>query len=417
MKARNKRTRLRPAAWSFGLLLLTLLWMPQMAIADDTEEVHRQRFAAVGPYGIVASGKGMLRSSSGDIRLNVPGTSVVAAYLYWSGTAPEGGGDDTVGFARDGIPVAPEIVADPGTGTYGPALWYDGYYYFVYVADVSSLIEPGDHTYTVFGFDGSMRRRDGAGLMVVYEDPGLPLNDVEIKDGLDRFYRGWGEGPRGESAVSCYTFVPAAVDRSLDFTMFLGEINAGLDEVDEERPIDRPNAMWYKTGVDPALMPGDMLNTPTDGPVTGNLVQGPPDYPFASYDDPQWDTYTSTLIIPAGDTWACMQPESAEYEQWQPASGMWMASSGRLLGQEPTPTVTPTPSSTPTPTATATAATTTPTLTPSPTPSASPSPEPNEPPRQPPVVPEASTLILLGGSASSLAAYVGLQLRARRRGR
>ena len=38
-----------------------------------------------------------------------------------------------------------------------------------------------------------------------------------------------------------------------------------------------------------------------------------------------------------------------------------------------------------------------------------------EPPAPPPVVPEASTLVLLGGSATGLAAYVGLQIRARRR--
>jgi hypothetical protein len=43
-------------------------------------------------------------------------------------------------------------------------------------------------------------------------------------------------------------------------------------------------------------------------------------------------------------------------------------------------------------------------------------PEPTKPPPvTPPVVPEASTLVLLGGSATGLAAYVGLQIRARRR--
>lgn len=46
--------------------------------------------------------------------------------------------------------------------------------------------------------------------------------------------------------------------------------------------------------------------------------------------------------------------------------------------------------------------------TPTPTPT-------GQPPAPPPVVPEASTLILLGGSATGLAAYVALQIRARRR--
>lgn len=40
---------------------------------------------------------------------------------------------------------------------------------------------------------------------------------------------------------------------------------------------------------------------------------------------------------------------------------------------------------------------------------------PSVTPPPPPVVPEASSLILLGSSAAGLAAYVGLQVRARRR--
>jgi hypothetical protein len=42
-----------------------------------------------------------------------------------------------------------------------------------------------------------------------------------------------------------------------------------------------------------------------------------------------------------------------------------------------------------------------------------PTPTPTVPPA--PVVPEASSLILLGSSAAGLAAYVGLQVRSRRR--
>ena len=34
---------------------------------------------------------------------------------------------------------------------------------------------------------------------------------------------------------------------------------------------------------------------------------------------------------------------------------------------------------------------------------------------EPPVVPEASTLVLLGGAASGLAVHIGLHMRARRR--
>ena len=50
------------------------------------------------------------------------------------------------------------------------------------------------------------------------------------------------------------------------------------------------------------------------------------------------------------------------------------------------------------------------------TPTPTEEPEPTVEPTPPPaVVPEASTLVLLGSSAAGLAAYVGLQIRARRR--
>lgn len=41
-------------------------------------------------------------------------------------------------------------------------------------------------------------------------------------------------------------------------------------------------------------------------------------------------------------------------------------------------------------------------------------PTPTGEPEAPPVIPEASSLVLLAGSATALAGYVGLQIRARR---
>ena len=54
-------------------------------------------------------------------------------------------------------------------------------------------------------------------------------------------------------------------------------------------------------------------------------------------------------------------------------------------------------------------------ITDTPTPTSTPTPTPTTvPPAAPPVVPEASTWLLLGSSATGLAAYVTLQVRARR---
>jgi hypothetical protein len=257
-----------------------------------------------------------------------------------------------------------------------------------------------------------MVRRDGAGLMVVYEDASLPVREVVIRDGLDRFYRGWGEGPRGETAANCVVMDPQPYDRQMEFWMFAAEIV----RLGEEEP--RPNALWHLTGTDADPIPTDLVNAPTDGPVIGTLIQGPPDYPFGSYDDPQWDDYRNVVAVPAGHTWVCIQVESARDPRdatWRPASGILLATGRRMMLQEPTPT--PTSTATPTPTGTLSPTpTSTPTFTPTGratdtvTPTATSTRE-----EEVPVVPEASTLGLLAGSALTLAGYAALQVRARRR--
>jgi hypothetical protein len=199
---------------------------------------------------------------------------------------------------------------------------------------------------------------------------------------------------------------------------------AEIVRLGEEEP--RPNALWHLTGTDADPIPTDLVNAPTDGPVIGTLIQGPPDYPFGSYDDPQWDDYRNVVTVPAGHTWVCLQVESARDPQdasWRPASGILLATGRRLMLQEPTPT--PTSTATPTPTGTATP-TPTGTLSPTPTSTATLTPTGRAtdtvtptatatPEDELPVVPEASTLGLLAVSALTLAGYAALQLRARRR--
>jgi hypothetical protein len=86
-------------------------------------------------------------------------------------------------------------------------------------------------------------------------------------------------------------------------------------------------------------MPADMLNTPADGPVTGELIQGPPDYPFNSSDGPQWDTYSQAVTIPGDQNWICFQVESAEDQDYNPASGVWIVTAGALPVEEPVGTI------------------------------------------------------------------------------
>ena len=388
-----------------SLLLLVSLILTPVVMADDTEEVLTPRYSGEGHYGLVAAGQGMYEGTNpgpGEIVIDVYGTSVVKAYLYWSGFGADIGGDSSVTLTRLSDGQTMDAVADPTTGTYGPSFWFDGWEFYVWVAEVTSLVNPGPETYIVSDFGENMERRNGAGLIVVYEDPELPTARILILDGLDRWYRGWGEGARGESAVYCFTGEDIPIEANFQFGMFVGEITREGNPADRK---DRPNALWYMTGNDGETLPTDMLNAPSDGPVTGTQIQGPPDYPFWSADDPQWDTYLNQVQIAANQSWICLQPESANdpaNPDRLPASGITMAIAGGVVIEEPTPTPTePTPEPTE--------------PTPEPT---EPTPEPTKPtpePVPPPVVPEASTLVLLGTSATTLAGYVALQWRARRK--
>ncbi len=291
-----------------GVVALAILvsLFPQVVAADDTSEVLTQRLLVDGRYAIVANGIGMTGSSSADIDLDVPGT-VYKAYLYWAGY-DDGSGDNTVSLQVDGGAVTPLTADETFTD-----LWFSSYDRYVYVKEVTGLVQSGDHTYTVANFSDSVHFRDGAGLLVVYEDAGLPYSRVEVKDGLDRMYRWWGSGARPESAVQCFDVPPHPYTRAMSLNIF----GTGVDISGN----DRPNALWYRTG-DDSEKPVDMLDTPNDGPIDPDAIelQGPPNYPFQSVSGEEWDTYTNTLTIPADDTWVCLQVESAEYLNYQPAS-------------------------------------------------------------------------------------------------
>ena len=319
--------------WVVPVLLASLLafmWI-QSAAADDTTETLATRFSAVGRYGLVAAGVGMRDSPSGDIVLNVPGQEVVAAYLYWAGhddlgvqppaMLPIGGGDYTVSLDRDGAGTPIMLSAD-SAHTYGPAYWLGTSWRFVYWQNVTSHVRTGLHTYNISGFGPAMSTRDGAGLIVVYEDQALPLSRVEIKDGLDRGYRNWAEdldpvdgnadstGPRGESAVNCFSFQAASTSRQMNLIIML----SGLDSTGEFG--DRPSSVWYRTGT--AATPVDMLNADIDWNRAPNVLlldgipTGPGDYPFSSNSGDEWDTYANSIGVPGGRTWACFQIESSE---------------------------------------------------------------------------------------------------------
>ncbi|MBK6711443.1 MAG: hypothetical protein IPG51_14075 [Chloroflexi bacterium] len=57
--------------------------------------------------------------------------------------------------------------------------------------------------------------------------------------------------------------------------------------------------------------------------------------PFTSVDGPAWDTYTNTLVVNAGDTWACFQTQS-DGQRGNGASFLWLMGGMTLREQTPT---------------------------------------------------------------------------------
>lgn len=317
---RLKHIRGKPRYWLpvSVVLAMLLLLIPLAALADVA---FTQSYSAQGNYAIVADGVGLTGSSTGDITLNVPGTPI-QAFLYWAGNDILTGGDDTVNLSVNGGP-AVSLTADT---QYGPEFWFGTVHNYVYVEDVTALVLTGTNTYTVSGFDGGFTFRYGAGLIVVYEDPALPITDVEIREGLDSAYHGF-PAPRGpNSEVTCFQFSASASVRTLDYTLFVGGIDTSSL---------RPNAIWYQTGS--GALPTALVNQ------IGATEIG--SQPMNSNDGDEWDTYTNSLTVSAGDTFACFQLESInDVEGLDGASFIWLAGGVSITSAAPAPTPTPTAS-------------------------------------------------------------------------
>lgn len=119
-------------------------------------------------------------SSSADLNLNT-NQNIVAAYMYWAGS---GTGDFDI--TLNGIEVSAER-------TFSDALDIQRIFFAAF-ADVTSIItSQGNTTYTISDFDltsvigpycASGTNFGGWAITVIYEDTNLPLNQLNVYDGL-----------------------------------------------------------------------------------------------------------------------------------------------------------------------------------------------------------------------------------------
>ena len=122
----------------------------------------------------------ILTSSSADLNLNTS-QNVVAAYLYWAGS---GNGDFDI--TLNGISVSAQRTFDDALD--------DTRVFFAAFADVTDIVTTqGNTTYTVSEFDltttidaycSTGTNFGGWAITVIYEDNNLPLNQLNVYDGL-----------------------------------------------------------------------------------------------------------------------------------------------------------------------------------------------------------------------------------------
>ncbi len=246
----------------------------------------------LGAPGIaVAAGSGIVVAGTGAetqpaiIDINVPGTSVAQALLYWTGEG-DSPGDDTidVDFDAGSISIAGDLIG-------GPTFFFNAgsaIYLTTYRADVSSFISTGANSLSITGMDYSFSN-SGAGLLVIYDDGSA--TGIDIRDGQDLAFARF-TPPLRETVPQLFTFDSAGSSRTATLSMFFASVGTG------------------------ALRP-TLLRTTTDGEVTEyfNLLSGA--------DGANWDTLSLPVNIPAFATSVLVEAIS-----WEDGLGNLPASLG-----------------------------------------------------------------------------------------
>lgn len=345
----------------------------------------------VGKLGLTLNGTGLAKtdpnqtSYQGSFNVSVPSSGTPQkAYLYW--TEKYSSIEPRIRLRiNNGSNLNLTATTSPN-GIFGPArLNSVNTSYTGYIVDITQYINngqswrinSGNNNFRVTkNLDGSTDASKydlfGAGVVIIYEDPNLPEQHLELKCGFDVTFENkttidtaakWGKW----SNVACHQFDPATGNRQIKYYAFM----SGTKQKDASNY--RPNAFWYHTGDGNGNIPGNIknLNRPPNQFNLGlNTIPGSIEYSdaFDANNGNEWDTFNSetesglTINIPTGNDYICFQTESRNVNpaglyglgssmQWS-MSALTFAYSGPTLTPSPTvnASITPTVTATPTPT-------------------------------------------------------------------
>ncbi|MCP5094005.1 MAG: hypothetical protein GY943_00475 [Chloroflexi bacterium] len=332
-------------------LFATMDVNPVSADVDFVEE-----FRGTGNYGFTANGVGTRGdpfantwTGTGTFPIDVPATAtIIKARLIWTGRS-RSVDIDGVQLERSGVDLG-VITADL---QYLQNNWFANVGQIHESADITGLILPGNHTYTVSDHEHGMSSRNivnppnpiiydlnyGVGIWVVYEDNNEPDGEVVVYQGQDSFFRNWNPPKGPHSEVRCATFIPDATNnRTVDIIHLVSGVDTYDDAINATRL--RSVAFWSESGSG-ALPPSDEAVDPvTKTPslsvrpnATGLAMNNA--FPIQSYTALEWDNFelVAGLNVAAGDEWMCFQIESGDSTNLsglmplpvngREASGMW----------------------------------------------------------------------------------------------
>jgi hypothetical protein len=301
---------------------LTLCSTGSLAGADGTETLGPPSVPIANGTDIAVGGVGLF-SQPASFTLTVPDDAVVKQVLLYheAGHTPgdASGAESDHDLRVNGVPVQATRIGGP-TGFYGNVQTD------THRVDVTALglIRPGINTLVVDGVDVD-EVVDGAGMLVVYEEPGLSAQ-LSVVDGNDIAFANF-EPPRNTTVPQTFTFDAAGEDRVASLAILVGSVH---DPAPSPNPSgnqkNRPNVLQIETGGRTTRLPDPLGDR-----------------------EPEWDSGTVDVTIPAGATSLTVSYLS-EYDQTGdlPASLVWLAAGLSVPQAQPPPaTTTPPPTNAP----------------------------------------------------------------------
>ena len=277
-------------AFGFAAAAVAIVGPSSEALLADGSEggLGAPSIAVAAGSGIVVAGTGA-ETQPAIINVNVPGTSVAQALLYWSGEG-DSPGDNTIDVEIGAV--TNTIVGDL---IGGPTFFFNAgtpIYLTTYRADITTLISTGANTLSISEMSYTFAN-SGAGLLVIYDDGST--SEIDIRDGQDLAFAFFAP-PLDATVPQVFNFAAADAARTATLSLFFGSVGAG---------IPRPT----------------LIRTTADGEVT--------EYPnlLGSADGPNWDTLSLSVNLPAFATSVLVEAIS-----WVDGTGELPASFNWLVG-------------------------------------------------------------------------------------